>query len=174
MTRPTTVLSVLLTACLPMTLFAQVQTIKLPAAPVTVAPVAQSGADAIDPVKGDPVRGIIVQGGREDIGPKQDDPGTSGIIVQGGREAIGPKQDDPLTTDGCTGTPGVLAIGPKQDDPGAPGALASRPDDDNDPKASTGMLAIGPKQDDPRAPGIAAQGPGVAEAGCMPDLSATP
>ena len=55
--------------------------------------------------------------------------GTSGIIVQGGREAIGPKQDDPRSP--------ALAIGPKQDDPRSPlrlGVLA-RPGDDNDPKA---------------------------------------
>jgi len=100
----------------------------------------------------------ISPGGREAIGPKQDDPralcatgeGQSGIIVQGGREAIGPKQDDPRK----------LAIGPKQDDPLRASVLA-RPGDDNDPKASGGggiivqggIKAIGPKQDDPRAPG---------------------
>jgi hypothetical protein len=87
-------------------------------------------------------KGIVVQGGREAIGPKQDDPkavgadaciggsgsvqpgdgvtdpaGRKGIIVQGGREAIGPKQDDPRA--GAIGNTGTRAIGPKQDDPRA-------------------------------------------------------
>lgn len=85
-------------------------------------------------------KGLIVQGGREAIGPKQDDPkavsegdctgtatvlpgtGTSdpaarkGIIVQGGREAIGPKQDDPRAV---ASSSAMRAIGPKQDDPRA-------------------------------------------------------
>ena len=78
---------------------------------------------------------------------------ASGIVVQGGREAIGPKQDDPRTA-GCA--PGSLAIGPKQDDP-ATGALA-RPGDDEDPQARGGSGAIGPKQDDPRQAGIIVQG----------------
>jgi hypothetical protein len=95
---------------------------------------------------GKSVSGIVVQGGREAIGPKQDDPlkvatlarpgddndpkasgGSSsngGVIVQGGMEAIGPKQDDPRK----------LQIGPKQDDPLKVGMLA-RPGDDDDPKA---------------------------------------
>jgi len=90
-----------------------------------------------------PAKGIVVQGGREAIGPKQDDPramqagectdnpveqgnkpgaGTNdpaarGIIVQGGLEAIGPKQDDPRSA--ATGTTATRAIGPKQDDPRA-------------------------------------------------------
>jgi hypothetical protein len=87
-------------------------------------------------------KGIVVQGGREAIGPKQDDPrattdndctgapivqdgkpGTNdpaakqGIIVQGGLEAIGPKQDDPRSA--APGTTSMRAIGPKQDDPRA-------------------------------------------------------
>jgi hypothetical protein len=92
---------------------------------------------------GAPVKGIIVQGGREAIGPKQDDPramqasdctenpveqgnkpgaGTNdpaarGIVVQGGLEAIGPKQDDPRSA--AAGTTAARAIGPKQDDPRA-------------------------------------------------------
>ena len=97
--------------------------------------------------------GIVVQGGREAIGPKQDDPRAAGIVVQGGREAIGPKQDDPRAA-GCA--PGTLAIGPKQDDP-ATGALA-RPGDDEDPQARGDAEAIGPKQDDPRQGGIIVQG----------------
>lgn len=89
-----------------------------------------------------PAKGIVVQGGREAIGPKQDDPramqasdctenpveqgnkpgGTNdpaarGIIVQGGLEAIGPKQDDPRSA--AAGTTATRAIGPKQDDPRA-------------------------------------------------------
>lgn len=96
-----------------------------------------------------PVKGIIVQGGKEAIGPKQDDPramqstdctgnaveqgnrpgaGTNdpaarGIIVQGGLEAIGPKQDDPRAATGATAT---RAIGPKQDDPRAKGTNCIR------------------------------------------------
>lgn len=86
-------------------------------------------------------KGIIVQGGREAIGPKQDDPravneggcddgGTvvpatgsndpaarKGIVVQGGLEAIGPKQDDPRAA--VAGSTATRAIGPKQDDPRA-------------------------------------------------------
>lgn len=119
-------------ACLlPIAASAQVQTLKrMPA----VAPA--------------PAQGIVVQGGREAIGPKQDDPramddGCDGLIVQGGREAIGPKQDDPK----AAGT-ASLAIGPKQDDPRAAAA------------ASRGTLAIGPKQDDPRAAAAAQARPG--------------
>ena len=68
--------------------------------------------------------GIIVQGGIEAIGPKQDDRRTpSGI------EAIGPKQDDPRTPGG------IEAIGPKQDDPRSPAAVVARPGDDEDPQA---------------------------------------
>lgn len=111
-------------------------------------------------------KGIVVQGGREAIGPKQDDPravneggcddggsirpatgsndpaATQGIIVQGGLEAIGPKQDDPRAVAGAS--TGTRAIGPKQDDPRAVGG-------------STATRAIGPKQDDPRAPSAACQ-----------------
>lgn len=93
-------------------------------------------------------KGIIVQGGREAIGPKQDDPravatddctgngtavpgtGTNdpaakqGIIVQGGLEAIGPKQDDPRAS--AAGTTSMRAIGPKQDDPRAVSTACKR------------------------------------------------
>lgn len=90
-----------------------------------------------------PAKGIVVQGGREAIGPKQDDPramqasdctdnpveqgnkpgagpndpAARGIIVQGGLEAIGPKQDDPRSA--ALGSTTTRAIGPKQDDPRA-------------------------------------------------------
>jgi hypothetical protein len=129
-------LALVLAALLSAPATAQVTTVKrLPAK----APASQSG--------------IVVQGGREAIGPKQDDPRAAGIVVQGGREAIGPKQDDPRAA-GCT--PGTLAIGPKQDDP-ATGALA-RPGDDEDPQARGGSESIGPKQDDPRVAGIIVQG----------------
>jgi hypothetical protein len=97
-----------------------------------------------------PAKGIVVQGGREAIGPKQDDPramqasnctenpvvqgnkpgsGTidpaaRGIIVQGGLEAIGPKQDDPRSA--AAGTTATRAIGPKQDDPRAKATNCTR------------------------------------------------
>ncbi|GAB3096351.1 hypothetical protein [Lysobacter terrae] len=106
----------------------------LPAHAQTAAPVAK--------------KGIVVQGGREAIGPKQDDPravstddctgdgtavpgtGTNdpaaqkGIIVQGGLEAIGPKQDDPRAS--ATGATSLRAIGPKQDDPRAVSTACQR------------------------------------------------
>lgn len=122
-------------------------------------------------------KGIIVQNGREAIGPKQDDPllvdcggsnatgaqatagirkpggeddpvARRGLIVQGGREAIGPKQDDPASR-GIIVQGGREAIGPKQDDPGSRGIIVQG-----------GREAIGPKQDDPRAPTAAVQRPG--------------
>ncbi|GAB3376523.1 hypothetical protein GCM10027431_31420 [Lysobacter rhizosphaerae] len=87
-------------------------------------------------------KGIIVQGGREAIGPKQDDPRavtandcSENPIAQGGK----PGTDDPAAKQGIIVQGGLEAIGPKQDDPRSAAA------------SSTSMRAIGPKQDDPRA-----------------------
>ena len=87
-------------------------------------------------------KGIIVQGGREAIGPKQDDPRavtgndcTEKPIAQGGK----PGTDDPAAKQGIVVQGGLEAIGPKQDDPRSAAA------------STTSMRAIGPKQDDPRA-----------------------
>jgi hypothetical protein len=86
-------------------------------------------------------KGIIVQGGREAIGPKQDDPRAvnEGGCDDGGTVAPATGSDDPAAKKGIIVQGGLEAIGPKQDDPRAVAG------------ASTATRAIGPKQDDPRA-----------------------
>lgn len=112
--------------------------------------------------------GIIVQGGREAIGPKQDDPRAgdcgNGVGASGGSQgsldihrpggendpkaragqgalAIGPKQDDPSSR-GIIVQGGLEAIGPKQNDPRALAAAHQRPNDDNDPKGRCAQPAL--------------------------------
>ena len=90
-------------------------------------------------------KGIIVQGGREAIGPKQDDPRAQGAVQSNddctGNEGTlpGTGSNDPAAQKGIIVQGGLEAIGPKQDDPRSAAA------------GSTSMRAIGPKQDDPRA-----------------------
>lgn len=127
-------------------------------------PLAADAQTAIKRLPGQ--KGIVVQGGREAIGPKQDDPrtvecggATDAVSAQGipgkpggeddpkahsgnGTRAIGPKQDDPSTR-GIIVQGGLEAIGPKQDDPRAPAAAQHRPGDDNDPKARCAPAAAG-------------------------------
>lgn len=131
---------------------------------LVLAPLVADAQNAIRRLPGQ--RGIVVQGGREAIGPKQDDPratdcgGIAGTTdIQGipgkaggendpkahagnGAVAIGPKQDDPSTR-GIIVQGGIEAIGPKQDDPRALTAVQQRPGDDNDPKAKCAPAAAG-------------------------------
>jgi hypothetical protein len=106
--------------------------------------------------------GIVVQGGREAMGPKPDDPRA--IVVQGGREATGPKPDDAraIVVQG-----GREAMRPRQDDPRAAvkRKLRSFATGLDRAEAATLDWLVGRADGQPDVGGIPPEeGPGVAEA----------
>jgi hypothetical protein len=112
----------------------------------------------------DRLAGIIVQGGRESIGPKQDDPGTP----PSNRTTLDPRQDGP-TTAGVARKLQALAAGLPLEEragidwllsrattggrrPGTPGGAPPEVRPSLRQALGIDPLAIGPKQDDPRPP----------------------
>jgi hypothetical protein len=123
--------------------------------------VVQGGREAMGPKPDDP-RAIVVQGGREATGPKADD--ARAIVVQGGREATGPKPDDAraIVVQG-----GREAMRPRQDDPRAAvkRKLRSFATGLDRAEAATLDWLVGRADGQPDVGGIPPEeGPGVAEA----------